>query len=321
MKTNSMQAWVETARPKTLAGATIPVIIAIALAAANLDSPLSWKYFFLPALLCLLFAALMQIDANFINDYIDNKKGSDTEERLGPERACIMGWITEKAIRRGIAICTATACVIGLPLIYYGGWWMLAVGILCVAFAALYSMEFSYLGAGDILVFVFFGLVPVCVTYYILTHSITAQAVLAGAAIGLVIDNMLIVNNYRDREQDAASGKNTIIVRCGAKFGEAFYLMNGIAAVAMCFAAYVLGCATHCSIESCICLSWLCALPSAVLPALYLISHIRNYKKMKEINHGKELNVVFEATAKNIIVFGVLLTAGVILSAVLDKLV
>lgn len=321
MKANSKQAWIETARPKTLAGATIPVVIAVALAAADLGSPLTWNCFFLPALLCLLFAALMQIDANFINDYTDNKKGSDTMERLGPERACIMGWISDKAMKRGILICTAIACLAGLPLIYYGGWHMLAVGILCVAFAALYSTKFSYLGAGDILVFVFFGLVPVCVTYYILAHSISIQSVLAGAAIGLVIDNMLIVNNYRDREQDAASGKKTIIVRWGARLGEILYLVNGIAAVAMCFAAYAIDCATHCSTESCICHFWLAALPSAVLPALYLVSHIKNFKKMKKINHGKELNSVFEATAKNIMFFGILLTAGIVLSAVLDKLV
>ena len=92
-----------------------------------------------PALLCFAFAFLMQIDANFINDYFDYLKGSDREDRLGPERACAQGWITLNAMRKGIALTTATACLAGLCLLAYGGIEMIPVGILCVLFAFLYT--------------------------------------------------------------------------------------------------------------------------------------------------------------------------------------
>lgn len=81
------------------------------------------------AVLCMLFALVMQIDANFVNDYFDFMKGTDDEKRLGPKRACAQGWITAAAMRRGLLYTTLLACVIGLPLVYYGGWEMILVGL------------------------------------------------------------------------------------------------------------------------------------------------------------------------------------------------
>ena len=95
VKTNSIKAWLLAARPKTLAGAAVPVMLGCALAAAD-----GW-FQIVPAMLCFLFAFLMQIDANFINDFFDYLKGSDREDRLGPERACAQGWITLEAMKRG----------------------------------------------------------------------------------------------------------------------------------------------------------------------------------------------------------------------------
>ena len=119
------------ARPKTLTGAAVPVMLGCALAASDGD------FHLLPAVLCLLFAFLMQIDANLINDLWDYLKGSDGKDRLGPERACAQGWITPRAMRRGIALTTAAACITGCGLLFYGGWWLIAVGALCVVFAFL----------------------------------------------------------------------------------------------------------------------------------------------------------------------------------------
>lgn len=121
------------ARPKTLTGAAVPVMLGCASAAS------AGSFDLLPAVLCLLFAFLMQIDANLINDLWDYLKGSDGKDRLGPERACAQGWITPRAMRRGIALTTAAACITGCGLLFYGGLWLIAVGALCVAFAFLYT--------------------------------------------------------------------------------------------------------------------------------------------------------------------------------------
>ena len=156
-----------------------------------------------PAVLCMLFALVMQVDANFVNDYFDFMKGTDDETRLGPKRACAQGWITAAAMRRGLLITTLLACAVGLPLIAYGGWEMILVGLACVVFCFLYTISFSYLGLGDVLVLVFFGLVPVCMTYWLVAPptpltSIPVPVIVLSLACGLEIDTLLVVNNYRD---------------------------------------------------------------------------------------------------------------------------
>lgn len=117
MKVNSFKAWVLASRPKTLSGAAVPVMIGTAMAIHDT----LYDIRIVPAILCFLFAFLMQIDANFINDYFDFVKGTDDETRLGPKRACAQGWITKPAMRRGIALTTILSCIVGLPLIFYGG--------------------------------------------------------------------------------------------------------------------------------------------------------------------------------------------------------
>ena len=136
-KRNSLYAWILSARPKTLTGAITPVMIGSAL--AYMDGHFQW----LPALICCLFASLMQIAANFINDLFDYLKGTDREDRLGPERACAQGWISPKAMRNGIIITVLFACLIGSSLLFYAGWELIIVGLLCVLFAFLYTTALS----------------------------------------------------------------------------------------------------------------------------------------------------------------------------------
>ena len=119
---NSIKAWVLAARPKTLSGAVMPVLIGGALALRQMGCDFNM----VPFVLCVLFALIMQIDANFINDYYDFKKGTDRTDRLGPERACAQGWITMPCMLKGIILTTILACAVGAPLIFYGGWWMVA---------------------------------------------------------------------------------------------------------------------------------------------------------------------------------------------------
>ena len=293
VRTNSIKAWILAARPKTLAAAATPVLLGCAL--AYTDGAFQW----IPALLCFLFAFSMQIDANFINDYYDFLKGSDREDRLGPERACAQGWITLSAMKKGMIITTLLSCVWGLLLLNYCGLEMIPVGMLCVLFAFLYTAgpyPLAYHGWGDVLVIVFFGFVPVGCTYYTMAHDWTWNVTIACAACGLVSDLLLMLNNYRDREQDKISGKRTLVVRFGEPAGRWAYLILGILAVGLCsfyaFNGYVL---------------------ASLLPLVFLIPHFTTWLEMVRIFQGKALNGVLGKTARNIVWFGLLLSLGLIL--------
>ena len=293
VQTNSIKAWVLAARPKTLAAAATPVLIGCSFAVA--DGAFQW----IPAVLCFLFAFSMQIDANFINDYYDFLKGSDREDRLGPERACAQGWITLPAMKKGMIFTTLLSCFWGVLLLRYCGWEMIPVGLLCVLFAFLYTAgpyPLAYHGWGDVLVIVFFGFVPVGCTYYTMAHDWTWNVTMGCAACGLVSDLLLMLNNYRDREQDKISGKQTLIVRFGEKAGRYAYLWLGIIAAGLC---------TYYAFNG--------HLWAALLPLLFLIPHITTWNEMVKIFQGKELNIVLGKTARNIVVFGLLLSLGLIL--------
>ena len=293
VKTNSIKAWVLAARPKTLAAAATPVLLGCSLAASD-----GWLQF-IPALLCFLFAFTMQIDANFINDFFDYLKGSDREDRLGPERACAQGWITLNAMKHGIASATILSCILGVIILFFSGLEMIPVGLLCILFAFLYTAgpyPLAYHGWGDVLVIIFFGFVPVGCTYYTMCHDWTWSVTIACMASGLVSDLLLILNNYRDRDQDKISGKKTLVVRFGALAGRWMYLSLGLIACMLCLLFVITG---H--------------LWAAILPQLFLVPHLNTWQHMVKINKGKELNKVLGETARNIALFGILLSLGLIL--------
>ena len=294
---DSAKAWLLAARPKTLSGAAVPVMIGMALAYSDAVQYGEGTFSWVAALLCLLFAFAMQIDANFINDFFDFVNGTDdAETRLGPRRACAQGWVKLDSMKKAIALTTCIACVIGLPLVYYGGFEMVLVGMICVLFAFLYTTWFSYQGLGDLLVLVFFGLVPVCCTYYIQLHEFTWELVLASIACGLVIDALLIVNNFRDRDNDRQAGKNTIIVRLGAKAGLQLYIGVGVGAMILGGTFLLNG---H--------------LLAFVFPFIYLVLHFITYLKIKRIYQGKALNLCLGETARNIFIYGVCVSLGLLL--------
>ena len=303
VKANSLNAWILAARPKTLTGASVPIMIGIAFVFTDVG----WQHFqTLPAILCILFAFIMQIDANFVNDYFDCLKGNDdSETRLGPRRACSEGWITLPAMRKGLIVTTLLACLVGLPLIYYGGWEMIIIGLFCVTFCFLYTTKLSYLGLGDLLVLVFFGIVPVCLTYYVIlpkgVQTVTWQVFTASVACGLIIDTLLVVNNYRDRDNDKQANKNTLIVRIGEKKAEQLYLWLGILGVLLMAIVFFFANNT---------MSILCI----ALLFFYLLLHTRTWKELKRIKYGKELNKVLGLTARNMFVYGLLTTIGILLT-------
>ena len=161
IRPNSAYAWLLAARPKTLTAALIPVLLGSGLAFSD------GKFQTAEAVLCLLFACLMQVAANFINDLFDYQKGTDREDRLGPKRACAEGWITPRSMKAGIGATLLLACACGLSVVYltweelpHGGWELVVVGVVCLLFAFLYTTFLSYRGWGDLLVLVFFGLIP-----------------------------------------------------------------------------------------------------------------------------------------------------------------
>ena len=301
VRVNSLKAWILAARPKTLTGAAVPVMIGIACAVAMYG----WCGIrVVPAVLCMLFALIMQVDANFINDYFDFMKGTDDEQRLGPKRACAQGWITASAMRSGLFVTTLLACIVGLPLVYYGGWEMIMVGLACVVFCFLYTISFSYIGLGDLLVLVFFGIVPVCMTYWLTAPptaltSIPFAVVLMSIACGLIIDTLLVVNNYRDIDNDRRAGKLTLIVRIGERGGLVLYLILGLVGTILAIVGVVL-------------LDWHDGQWTQSLLIIYTPFHTWAFNEMRYIRKGAELNRVLGMTARNMFIFGLLASAALV---------
>lgn len=294
---NSWRAWVQGARPYSLPGAAAPVLLGSAWAWHVADGQLTLKSL-IPFVLCLLFALVMQVAANLINDYVDFRRGTDRPERVGPSRMFAQGLITEPAMRRGIAVCVGLGCLLGLPLILYGGWPLIAVGALCVAACFLYSTHLSYHALGDVLVVLFFGIVPVYFTYHCLCSASSPFSppnwgeseggmeggFLLGLAMGLATDCLLLVNNYRDRAQDPQTGKRTLIVLLGGRWGLRLYLLCGIlaAAIALCV-----------------------SLRTAPAMVIYLILHLHTFSRMRQLE-GQALNPLLGQTARNMLLFALL---------------
>jgi 1,4-dihydroxy-2-naphthoate octaprenyltransferase len=293
VKKNSFKAWFLAARPKTLTAAATPVIVACAL--AYHDACFRWQ----PALICLVFALLAQIVSNFANDYFDYKKGSDTEERLGPRRAVAEGWIAPEIMLYVTVGLLVTDLIIGLSLLYYGGWIMLITGAFIALVALAYSggpYPLAYHGWGDVCVFIFFGIVPVGFTYYLQALQWNLSTTICGIATGLVVINILVANNYRDRDSDTKTKKKTTIVLFGEIFGRYFYLFNGVIAVLCCQYFWMRGMDL-----------------AAILPLFYLFVHIVTWKKMTSIRQGSELITILEKSARNALVFGMLLSIGMVI--------
>lgn len=352
VKTNSFKAWWLAARPKTLTGAVAPVLVGGAMAFSMLyaktfgmgwqfdwEDPICRKWLsnaLAPFLLCFLFAIVMQIDANFINDYFDFKKGADRTDRLGPERACSQGWITPNAMRIGIGAATLLSCIIGMSiLLWHTQLELIIVGLMCIIFCFLYTTRLSYMGWGDVLVLVFFGLVPVVFTHYVMTNGDwNIPLIIAGLAMGLATDNLLMVNNYRDRYQDKISGKRTIVVRImerqtkkygnetGTKKAEQIarnlYLWIGIfatlLALASLFAIHLSSITCHHSSTTYTFSSALFSIPTLrYFPIIiYLILHIRTFRQLCTLD-GSDLNRVLGITARNIFLFGLLFAISIFL--------
>lgn len=222
--------WVEATRPKTLWAAVSPVLLGIGIAVGE-----GW-FHPLSAFLALLGALLIQVATNFHNDVADFEKGADREDRLGPRRLVAEGLISVPAIRRATFITFGLAVLSGTYLMVRGGLPIVIIGFASILFGLAYTggrYSLAYLGIADLFVFTFFGPVAVAGTIYVQALVWPTWVWLAGVAPGLLCVNILLVNNLRDRVQDAESGKKTLIVRFGRRFGLSLYLINMLVASAV----------------------------------------------------------------------------------------
>ena len=288
-----LNSWILASRPKTLLAAVVPVMVGSALA-------ISMKKFFLPySLIALLCSILIQIGTNFTNDLYDYLKGSDTIKRKGPRRVLASGLITVKEMRLAIILVFGLTFLLGLYLVYSAGLLILWVGIFSIFAGIIYTagpFPLAYNGLGDVFVFIFFGIVGTMGTYYLHTQEISVTAFLVSIPVGALITNILVVNNYRDIEEDREANKQTLAVILGRDFSRwqfIFLILISYATSVVLFFNfnYYL---------------WI-FLPFATLPiAIILI-------KMLYTLNGEELNKTLELSAKFAGLYGLLLSVSLIL--------
>ena len=283
-----LRRWIEAMRLRTLPVSVAGVIAGTACAV------ISGGFSVLPALLCLLFAMLAQIASNFGNEYYDFKNGLDKKGRAGFRRGVTEGDISPSAMKAATYLTLAAAAVVGLMLLFFGEWWLVIVGALIGVFALAYSAgpyPLSHHGLGDVAVVVFFGVVPVTFTCYLQTHDWIALplSLPTSVATGLIAANVLIVNNYRDAEDDASVGKRTTVVIFGRRVMGTCYLLSGLLAMLLMMPVWgKLG------------------FYSLAVPAVYIALHVATWRKVVA-SRGAALNPLLGRSAVNLLVFALLL--------------
>ena len=291
-----MRAWFEAARPKTLPAAIAPVTVASALAWRH-DVFDHW-----PALICLTFALLIQVGTNFANDYYDFLKGADTPDRIGPRRAVASGAIAPETMRRGMRLVFLAAFLVGCGLIFYGGWWLLVIGVASILCGIAYTggpYPLGYHGLGDLFAFLFFGVVAVMFTYYVQAGVFTGDACLVSVAVGLLVANILLVNNYRDEATDRRAGKRTLVVRFGKIFAAYQYQLSCLVALLIPVLLWRKGYG-----------------PAVMLPLLLWPLAVRLRKRLSQSRSGSEFNALLAATARFLVLYAIAITVGLIVDRV-----
>ena len=292
---SKLDIWVLATRPKTLPAAVAPVVVGCAMAYGH------QRFGFWPAMACLAVALLLQIGVNLANDYFDFTKGIDTEDRLGPVRVTQSGLIPPSRVKLAMTMVFVLSLLPGLYLISIGGWPVVVIGAASIIAALAYSggpFPLASHGLGDLFVFIFFGLVAVCGTYYVQAFQVTPMVLVMGVIVGLMITTILVVNNLRDIKTDRNTGKRTLAVMIGkhkTRWEYAFLLAGAYAIPAF---LWIGGFAS----------AWL-LLPLATLPLAFL-----QIRLIRQPSDGTALNDLLAKTAKLAFFFSVLLAIGIILS-------
>jgi 1,4-dihydroxy-2-naphthoate octaprenyltransferase len=290
-----LQTWWLAIRPKTLPAAAAPVVIGSA--AAYLEGGFQW----LPALAALVGALLLQIGANLANDVFDFHRGTDRGERLGPLRVTQAGLLKPGIVLAGMWIVFGLAALIGVYLAWIAGWAVIWIGLACILAAVAYTggpIPFGYYGLGDLVVFIFFGPLATCGTYFVQAEGVSPLVAWSSVPVGLLVTAILVVNNLRDIETDRLAGKRTLAVRVGVTWTRreyaaclaGAYLILPVFILAGIAPAYVL-------------LAWLSApLAYRVLGVVFRQS-------------GRPLNQALASTGQLTLFYGLLYSVGLLLAA------
>ena len=290
----NLNSWILAIRPKTLPAAAGPVLVGTALAFSDQGLVI------LPAVCALCIAFLLQIGVNLANDYFDSIKGIDTQERLGPQRVTQSGLIAADQVRAVMCGVLGLAVVFGLVLIIRGGWPVLVIGVACILAALGYSggpYPLASHGLGDLFVFIFFGLVAVCGTYYVQMLQVSWHVFGVAIIVGLPITAIIVVNNLRDIRTDQKAGKNTLAVFLGEKGSKLEYTLLLLFAFGLPLLFWIIG-----WFSAWILLTWLCFPLCWGLIRLFWNSPI-----------SPALNAVLAKTAAFSLLYNVLLSIGIVL--------
>ena len=294
-----IKIWLEAIRLRTLPVSVSGVLIAVGLAKFN------GAFRLVPSLLCVAFAMLAQIVSNLANEYFDFKAGTDKKGRVGPRRGVTEGDFSPATLKRAIVGTLVATCAVGLSMLAvvdpgegYANWLLLVgVGVMVAVMAFAYSAgpyPLSYHALGEVAVMAFYGLVPVIFSYYVVAGDFHPYAVIAGIAIGLMGVNVLLVNNYRDVDDDREAGKRTSVVVAGRTLAAFAYLLNGLLALSVLGVLWL-----RLWMEW----GWWTMLP----PAIYMALHLTTWHRLKQ-RTGAALNPILGATARNMLIFTILLT-------------
>lgn len=290
----NVTSWILAARPKTLPAAIIPVLVGSALAYKD------GFFDLMPAIVAMFCAIIIQIGTNFANDYYDFKKGTDSEHRIGFQRATSSGLISEKAMFVATYLTMGFAFLCGLYLVWHAGWVVFLIGVLSLIFGALYTggpYPLGYNGLGDIFVFIFFGVVAVATTYFVQALTWSEVSFWASLSIGALATNILVINNLRDVQTDVLTGKRTLGVLFGEKALKYEYLL-------MIMVAFTIPVVLHSKFDFSV---------TVLLPFLSLPLFVLLLKETFFFSDRKNLNKTLVKTAMGMTVYGVLFSLGIIL--------
>lgn len=282
--------WLAGARPKTLPAAIVPV--AVGTAAVALETFILWR-----AVAAMVVALALQVATNYANDYSDGVRGTD-DDRVGPLRLVGSGAASPGAVKKAIFASFGVAAVVGLILSLAVNPWLLVVGLASIAAGWFYtggSKPYGYLGLGEVFVFVFFGVVATVGSAYVQTETISGLALILSVPVGVFATALLVINNLRDREGDAAVGKNTLAVRLGDAATRTLFVSSMLGAFALIIIVAIVSGRFG-----------LLAGLVGLLPALPGI------KAVTDGAQGRDLIPVLEATGKTQLVAGALMTIGLL---------